>query len=297
MVKLEQDLYSNINIMGKFMNYKNTLLGIMLALSLLPTKSFSESISNNDNSQNFKLYISGQYKPGVPKFNNFSAKETNVKTQKLLGLLSGTSRKIDKYKDFSNTYIPDFQDSSTGFGAAVGYISYKGIRFEIESSYEEFQVNIHDNCEGTIEPCRYFALARSVGRRGWPDQNNYTVMKNTGLSMTSVMFNGCYNIMSNKLEISPYICIGIGGDFIDFFDSTHIKLAYQGKLGISYSLLPDVTLFVDGYYHRIANNQFKNLNVLQPVELKYEPKITSATATMNVTYFGGEVGIRFIFNS
>ena len=192
------------------MNYKNTLLGVAFALSLLPIQSFSESISNNDSNKNFELYISGQYKPGVPNFNNFSATEPNVTIKKLLYLNTSVKDKIYDSEYFSGTYIPNFQDSSTGFGAAVGYLSHKGIRFELESSYEEFEINIYDNCEGVIQPCRYFALARSLDKDGKLEQNNYSIMKNTGLSITSIMFNGCYNVLSKKSEISPYICVGIG---------------------------------------------------------------------------------------
>ncbi|QGR02930.1 P44/Msp2 family outer membrane protein [Ehrlichia ruminantium] len=274
------------------MNYKNALLGVALVLSLLPIQSFSGPISNNDDNQKTGLYISGQYKPGVQNFNILSATETNINSEKLLWLKSSFTADIKKFSNFSDTSGPNFQDSSTGFGAAVGYLFHKGIRLEIEASYEKFDINIYDQCEGALEPCRHFALVRPMNIHRY---GQFTVLKNTGLSVTSIMFNGCYNILSNKLEVSPYVCVGIGQDLIDFFEATHVKLAYQGKIGISYSLLPDVTLFVDGYYHRVINNQFKNLKVLDPVELKYSPKITTAIVTMNVIYFGGEAGIRFTF--
>ncbi|MGN7618834.1 MAG: P44/Msp2 family outer membrane protein [Ehrlichia sp.] len=81
----------------------------------------------------------------------------------------------------------------------------------------------------------------------------------------------------------------------NFFDALHVKFAYQGKLGISYELSSRISVFADGYYHKVIGDQFKNLNVNHVVELDTFPKATSAVATLNIGYFGGELGVRFVF--
>ena len=98
------------------------------------------------------------------------------------------------------------------------------------------------------------------------------------------------------MSASPYICIGIGGDFTEFFDQLHVKLAYQGKIGISYPIYNKINLFANGYYHIVIGNKFKNLNVLlYTAELENVPRVTSAVAMLNVSYFGGEIGVRLTF--
>ena len=270
--------------------------GITLACLLLPNISFSET-TNNGIDKYSRLYISGQYKPGFSYFNKFSVRETDHYTKKLIGL-KHDAISIDDLKTHSNFNIAydnvTFQNNIISFSGAIGYSDSTGARFELEGSYEEFDVTDPGDCI-VKDIYRYFALARTVDSSSPQSGGKYTVMRNDGVSITSVIFNGCYDLSLEDLEISPYVCIGIGGDFIEFFDALHIKLAYQGKLGISYSFSTRSSLFIDGYYHQVIGNQFNNLNVQHVVELHDAPKATSAIATLNVSYFGGEVGIRLMF--
>ena len=77
----------------------------------------------------------------------------------------------------------------------------------------------------------------------------YTILKNNGITIISNMINLCYEKQRNNL--TPYICFGIGGDFIEIFDTTKIKVAYQGKFGINYSLTSRVSLLVGRQYHKL----------------------------------------------
>ena len=117
-------------------------------------------------------------------------------------------------------------------------------------------------------------------------------MKNTGLSILSIIINGCHDFSIDELKISPYICAGIGINAIEFFDALHIKFAYQGKIGVSYPLANSIRLFSNGYYHKVVGNKFKNLEVIHVGNLHHSPWYTSAIATLNIGYFGVEVGIK-----
>ncbi|AHC39610.1 P44/Msp2 family outer membrane protein [Ehrlichia muris] len=296
------------------MNKKNRFIAAGTALMYLllsPNISFSENINSNVNKS--RLYISGQYKPSVSVFSNFSVKETNVPTKQLVALKKdvdsveidkGAGKGLSKTDNFTLPYMPKFQDNVANFSGAVGFF-YKGLRIELEGSYEEFDVKDPGGYTKVKDAYRYFALARDTETGTTQPKNKesstspngvyYTVMKNDGLSISSGMINGCYDFTLGSLPISPYMCIGMGVDAIQFFDALHIKFAHQGKVGITYSLSSNVSLFADGYYHKVLGNKFKNLNVQHVYELQNPPKATSAIATLDVGYFGGEVGARFIF--
>lgn len=286
------------------------IIGTALTL-LLPNASFSEVIISNN--RHSVLYVSGQYKPGISHFRKFSVKETNAPTIQLVGLkhdVTSIKKTINTSTNFNVPYKVTFQNDIISFSGAIGYSSSKGPRVELEGSYEEFDVI--DPGDYLIKDAhRYFAVPRAMNDSipTTPNDKKFTVMRNDGISIASVMFNGCYDIPLSKLGMSPYICAGIGGDFIEFFDVLHIKPAYQGKIGINYSLFVKANLFIDGYYHKVIGKQFNNLSVQHVVTLKTltteagdaevsaktDPTTAYAVAILNVGYFGGEIGMRFMF--
>ncbi|MCZ6902215.1 MAG: P44/Msp2 family outer membrane protein [Rickettsia endosymbiont of Ixodes persulcatus] len=292
--------------MVKKLNFVNAVLALLLFL--FPFQSFTISIDNNIITQKVGLYISGQYKPSVPYFKSFSVEENN-KVVDLAGLDTGvsyiTEATLQDNTKFSIPYIAKFKNNFTNFSSAIGYYSGQGLRLELEGSYGNFDVVNCKNC--TVKDAgRYFALVREKEPNQFypkthdnsgsnPKTSYYTFMKNNGISIASVMMNSCYDFSFNNLNILPYVCVGIGGDFIEFFEATYIKFACQGKIGINYTISPSISIFTDGYYHKVINNQFKNLHVKYPHTLKNSPKITFATAKLNIGYLGGEIGMRFIF--
>ncbi|AUO55141.1 P44/Msp2 family outer membrane protein [Ehrlichia canis] len=295
------------------MNSKSKFFTICTSLICLlssPNTSLSNFIGNS--TKHSGLYVSGQYKPSVSIFSKFSVKETNTHTVQLVALkkdvnsismnISNGATGISKATDFNLPYVAEFQDNAFNFSGAIGYSLFEQLNIEVEGSYEEFDAK---NPGGYIlnDAFRYFALAREMGQEEngnkhlSPKENDtsktyYTVMRNNGLSILSIMINGCYNLPLNDLSISPYFCTGIGVDAIEFFDALHLKLALQSKIGATYQLSDNISLFTNGYYHQVIGDQFKNLKVQYIGELKENPKITSAVATLNVGYFGGEIGVR-----
>ncbi|CAH58606.1 P44/Msp2 family outer membrane protein [Ehrlichia ruminantium] len=310
------------------MTNKLTFTGTVLALLLcIPNTSFSEIKYNNNTHIQYSIYVSGQYKPSVSNFRNFSVKETNTYTKNLIGVKKDitslevhtnnnkpiVSRRnpnpgptikatgISHPSNFNIPYNPEFQDNIINFSGTIGYQFSKSKRIEIEGSYKIFDVKDPGGYM-LYDAYRYFALAREMNDTKFEPKpyqldnvfNNFyhTVMKNTGLSIISVMINGCHDFHVNELKISPYICAGVGINTIEFFDTSHIKFAYQGKIGISYPLSNNIKVFSNGYYHKVAGNKFKNLEVIHVANLHNAPWYTSAIATLNIGYFGAEVGIR-----
>ncbi|RZB12689.1 P44/Msp2 family outer membrane protein [Ehrlichia minasensis] len=280
------------------------ILGSMLVClaAYLPIQSLSESNNVIYNTKHTGLYISGQYKPSVSHFSDFSVKETYVNTEALFGLKQGissilrSSATTQQVENFNVPYTAKFQDSLASFSVAVGYIAHHGPRIEVEGSYEEFDVKNPGNYT-TTDAHRYIALAREKDQiyQTYPTTNKYVIIKNNGISVVSIIINGCYDIALNDSKILPYICAGFGGDFIEFFSAIRFKFAYQGKIGISYPLSSNTILFADGYYHKVISSQFKNLNVEHVVTDLTEFKVTSAIASLNIEYLGGEFGLKFIF--
>ncbi|AHX05150.1 outer membrane beta-barrel domain protein [Ehrlichia chaffeensis str. Liberty] len=278
-------------------NKKSIITGTVLAsLLLLSSIESSSAVSHNHIRTNTGgIYITGQYRPGVSHFTNFSVKETTTDTKVLVSYKKEqTSIDLTAHSNFNGIYTVKFQDNAASFSGAIGYSYTEGLRLEVEGSYETFDVKDPKDYSAK-DAFRFFALARPTSSTPPIENYKYTVMKNNGLSVASIMINGCYDLSFNNVVVSPYICAGIGEDFIEFFDTLHIKFAYQGKLGISYYLSPKINIFADGYYHRVIGNKFKNLNVNHVVELTDFPKPTSAVATLNVAYFGGEAGVKLTF--
>ncbi|CEI84728.1 Major outer membrane protein P30-14 [Ehrlichia minasensis] len=280
---------------------------LVFLLLLFPFQSFTLYIHDHEVTQNVGMYISSQYKPSIPYFKNFIIEENSHQSVELMGLANDVTH-VTKHilKDntkFNVPYIAKFRNSLINLSGAVGYHSGQGPRLEIEGSYENFDVANCKNCAADAN--RYFALARNKDHSNSHPKSHqtisngylshYTIMKNNGISIASVMLNGCYDFSFNNVKISPYVCAGIGGDFITLFETMHIKFAYQGKFGISYLISPSVSIFASGHYHKVADNIFKNLHVKYIYGLYESPNITSAIAKLRIGYFGSEVGVRLVF--
>ena len=296
------------------MNNKSQFLircTLLMCMLLLPNISFAKV----NNEKHSGLYISGQYKPSVSVFSNFSVKETNFHTKHLIALKqdvdsveidsSGNADTgISKPDNFTIPYTAEFQDNHTNCNGSIGYAFAEGPRVEIELSYEKFDVKNPIGYTTVKDAYRYFALARETESSAFQPKNNsspsptgiyHVVMKNDGLSILSNIVNVCYDFSLNNLPISPYLCGGMGINAIEFFDALHVKFAYQSKAGISYQILRKINLFIDVYYYQVTSNKFKNLKVQHVHELKDNPKVTSAVATLDIAYFGSEAGVRIIF--
>ncbi|AHX05015.1 P44/Msp2 family outer membrane protein [Ehrlichia japonica] len=283
------------------MNYKKIFVGSALIslMSILPYQSFADPVTSNDtgiNDSKEGFYISVKYNPSISHFRKFSAQETPINgttslTKKVIGLKKNGI--IITHSDFTTT-DPAFEFHNnliSGFSGSIGY-AMDGPRIELETAYQQFNAkNPDSNDSDSSDYYKYFGLSREDAIADL----KYVVLKNESITFMSLMINTCYDITAEGVPFIPYACAGIGADLISIFKDFNLKFAYQGKIGVSYPITPEVSAFIGGYYHGVIGNQFNKIPVITPVVLSEAPQVTSASVTLDTGYFGGEVGVRFTF--
>ncbi|AAZ68947.1 P44/Msp2 family outer membrane protein [Ehrlichia canis] len=278
------------------MNCKKILIttALISLMYSIPSISFSDTIQDGNMGGNF--YISGKYVPSVSHFGSFSAKEESKSTVGVFGLKhdwDGSPILKNKHADFT---VPNYSfryenNPFLGFAGAIGY-SMGGPRIEFEISYEAFDVK-SPNINYQNDAHRYCALSHHTSAAMEADK--FVFLKNEGLIDISLAINACYDIINDKVPVSPYICAGIGTDLISMFEATSPKISYQGKLGISYSINPETSVFIGGHFHRIIGNEFRDIPAIVPSNSTTISGPQFATVTLNVCHFGLELGGRFNF--
>ncbi|AUO55132.1 hypothetical protein C1I72_04725 [Ehrlichia canis] len=315
------------------MNYAKVFI-LVCIIFLFPSLSFA---TNNNyfvheiGKSIGHFYIGVQYKPGTPHFNRFSIADDSTfnlfaishtkdylfsystevqdlfslpqEQQNLLHYATGGSTTLNTLKDrnkFIPGYNPTYTDNLLGVGGIVGY-SINNLRIELEAFYEKFNIKAPTGYNYDTE---YFAIATVV----YKDKTKpvyYYCMKNTGIILSSFLVNTCYDFtLKIAKKIAPYLCLGVGGDFIDFLGQTRLKASYQAKAGLSYAISPNLTFFVDGSFHGYMNNQFPGLLVDYPADISVSmlsgdnatvySEFTTMLAKLNMIFLAGSIGIRFI---
>ena len=300
------------------MNCKKVFItsALISLICFLPEVSFSDTIEDNNITGSF--YISGKYMPTASHFGHFSAKEDKFSTAATFGLKEDYNN--EEIKDCKNTsnctsnagnlktlftkqnYSFKYENNPfLGFAGAVGY-SMDGPRVELEVSYETFDVKNPDNSYKN-NAHMYYLLKREASdlqtSTSGNQDNKSVYIKNEGLSDLSIMLNACYDIITDSIPFSPYVCAGIGTDLVSMFNVTNTKLSYQGKLGISYSISPEISIFVGGHFHKVIGTQFKDIPTILPTKVGSETLTAAdskhAIVTLNVLHFGAEIGGRVSF--
>ncbi|RZB12873.1 P44/Msp2 family outer membrane protein, partial [Ehrlichia minasensis] len=72
------------------------------------------------------------------------------------------------------------------------------------------------------------------------------------------------------------------------------KISYQGKLGLSYPINPEASVFIGGHFHRVIGDKFKDIPTLKALASNAATP-GAATVTLSVCHFGIEFGGRFNF--
>ncbi|CEI85324.1 Surface antigen msp4 [Ehrlichia minasensis] len=288
------------------MNCKRVLIASALIslMSFLPSISFSESIHEDNINGNF--YISAKYMPSASHFGVFSVKEDKTPTKGVFGLQQdwdgGTIEDVKSSYNPSNKFtVPNYSfkyenNPFLGFAGAIGY-SMGGPRIEFEVSYEIFDVKNQGNSYKN-DAHKYCALSRKEGSMPstpTSDANKFVFLQNEGLLDISLMINACYDITTESIPFSPYVCAGIGTDLVSMFETTNSKISYQGKLGLSYSISPEASVFVGGHFHRVIGNEFRDIPAITPAGATGINGTQFAIVTLNVCHFGLELGGRFTF--
>ncbi|KJV69421.1 P44/Msp2 family outer membrane protein [Candidatus Neoehrlichia procyonis] len=256
------------------MSFKNLFVRLLIAFFSL--QFFSSSV-------NASIYVGGHYKPAIMNIiKDFLVKGDSLNFfysilhNELLSNDQNTDSVIIKMASHNNPYNPAYSNSTLGLGGFIGY-SNNRMRIEIEVSHEKFGLHNFNNSDDKYLISFYNS------------SNSIHTIRASDISATAFMINLCHDFATDNLGISPYLCAGAGSNFIEVFDALRVKFIYQAKAGVSFIRLPKVIVFAGGYYEGIINSNFKNLY------FEY-PKYVSFTAKLNISYFGGEVGVRFTFN-
>ncbi|QGR03863.1 P44/Msp2 family outer membrane protein [Ehrlichia ruminantium] len=280
--------------MDKKMNYKKFILGVTLnalLFSLLPERA----VSNTDITENGNRFYAGiQYKAGIPHFDDFSASETIPGlTKGVYGLgLDLAKSDITKRSNFTRVYNPTYSTSSTGLGAMFGYY-FDNVRVELETSYLNFGIERQWYPEGS-ESHKFCAVARKDNAStNLENDHEFVVLENDGVKVKTLNINFCYDVAHGNIPLAPYVCAGIGGDYIKFIGVSLPKFSYQLKFGVNYPMSSRTMLFGGGYYHKVIGNQYNMVKLAYHHELSAMPKFTYVSANLDVGYFGCEIGIRF----
>nr|AVH68953.1 major surface protein 4 [Anaplasma phagocytophilum] len=282
------------------MNYKELLVGSLSAAAvcacslLISGSSFAYS-GNNDASDvsgvmNGSFYVSGSYSPSFPSISSFDISESdrggsyvkgynkNLSTLNVSDPISFTQN--DPSFKFAKSLLTSF-DGATGY--AIG-----GARVEVEVGYKKFETLAESDYKH-VESHNFVA----VGRDATLTPDNFFVMKIDSVKDISVMLNACYDVMHTDLPVSPYMCAGLGASFINIADHVTSKLAYRGKVGVSYKLTPEISLIAGGFYHGIFDEQYAGIPASNRVNIAGG---AAAKVKANIASYGFNIGARFAFN-
>ncbi|QGR02925.1 P44/Msp2 family outer membrane protein [Ehrlichia ruminantium] len=277
------------------MNHKNIFI-LTCLIFLLPSVSFSE---NNDNSSlsNYKFYVSGQYKPSISYFNKFSVTIRDNYTQALLSLketmppiASNFIVSDNNLSNFTVQHNPTYKNSLLGIGGNMG-IKLNNYRVELEVSYENFDLKVPS--EYFYEDAYKYFLVKTESH---PSYNNhyYYLIKNNSIKISPILVNVCYDVPPKNTQIFPYLCVGAGINVIDFLDKVHFKFSYQAKIGISYFVLPNLALFIDGSFHSHLSNELTYIPTYG-INSNYHNLSQASSVRLNINFLSSSIGIRFIY--
>ncbi|KJV69417.1 P44/Msp2 family outer membrane protein [Candidatus Neoehrlichia procyonis] len=272
-------------MIDKVFSIKNVF--IALAAVLVSTNNVSASNCGCQNSTTNGLYVSAYYSPTLSLIKNFTIGEHNNITKAVFGY-----KKDKTGNDINTTNIasfainnPEFQYGDnllSAFHGAIGCFLKSNLRGELEIGYENFSA-VPNN-----EMYNVYALSRNSAI----SSSQYVTVKIDAINTVSLMANTCYDFIN--ANIVPYICAGLGGNFVKITHNIVPKFSYKIKLGTTFKFNPKILIAIGGFYHGIFGNKYKYLLVDQPVQLSHTLNLNNAIAEFNFSYFGGEIGVRFM---
>ncbi|MGN7661190.1 MAG: P44/Msp2 family outer membrane protein [Anaplasma sp.] len=114
------------------------------------------------------------------------------------------------------------------------------------------------------------------------------------VAATSLIASSCYDLMWGKVPVAPYGCLGMGVSFMEAAKGggTKAEFACRAKLGLTYEITPQISLYGEALYHRAVNydNQRVAVTTLEGSEEIFRD--SRARVAFNLSYFAGGIGIR-----
>ncbi|UQD54277.1 P44/Msp2 family outer membrane protein [Anaplasma phagocytophilum] len=271
-------------------------LVIFCMILCVPFQAFSHESTDNFKSKN-RLYFAGTYKISVPNFGSLEVEESNSHVPNVGTVLRKSMKgnvlvSIEKHKSFDAYYKEEFYSNDYfGFSGSIGY-AINNFRIEVEGMNSEFKIKAG---KGSVHKDDAFYIA--LVRERTISNNNYVVVKNKSVAVTSVALSLCYDIKSLSDIVISYLCFGVSGNAVDLLETRKLTHGYYGRIGAGFLVTRDILLSVGGYYHRLHANEFSGLKLFIPASTAREmrPAPTSAHAKMDIAYLGVEMSLRYSF--
>ncbi|KJV69416.1 P44/Msp2 family outer membrane protein [Candidatus Neoehrlichia procyonis] len=268
------------------MGYAKLFIRFIAVISLIPSISVSAISKPNSNGS---YYVSAHYNPTLCKFFNFEIAEAYQKT--ILSHGYKTDSSVVNELQGTNFNVSNFQfnykdNLLLAFSSAVGYKKNNGSRIEFEVGYEKFNTKTDTEYQNE-DAYKIIALKRS----SYLQHADYITVKIDAITTVSLMANLCYDLHISK--VVPYACAGIGSNIVHITQNYVVpKFSYQAKAGINFSVNPKTSIFLGGFYHSILDKTYNGIPANMPKNLFCS--FNGVVATFDLSYFGGEVGVRFI---
>nr|ADH15871.1 major surface protein 4 [Anaplasma marginale] len=262
----------------------------LLVSGAVVASPMSHEVASEGGVMGGSFYVGAAYSPAFPSVTSFDMRESSKETSYVRGYdKSIATIDVSVPANFSKSgYTFAFSKNLiTSFDGAVGY-SLGGARVELEASYRRFATL----ADGQYAKSGAESLA-AITRDANITETNYFVVKIDEITNTSVMLNGCYDVLHTDLPVSPYVCAGIGASFVDISKQVTTKLPYRGKVGNSYQFTPEISLGAGGGYHRLFDESYKDIPAHHSVEFSGEAK---ASVKAHIADYGFNLGARFLFS-
>lgn len=266
---------------------------VFFMLSLFPFQAFSHDSGDTEKPMK-SLYFSGAYKSSFSNFGSLDIEESasnvpQVGTAAKMSMKGGVVVNINDHNSFGPYRTAFYENDYFGFSGSIGY-SIGSLRIELEKMKSEFRVRGGNGSVHEDDPS-YIALVRAEPITA----NNYVVVKNKKVGISSVAFNVCYDINAKYDPIVSYLCLGLSGNALNIFETKKVTHGYYSKIGVGVLVTEKVVLFLGGYYHILHDSDFGSLKLIVPTAAVLRPLPTTAHAKMDLAYLGGEIGLRYSF--
>ncbi|WP_447582320.1 P44/Msp2 family outer membrane protein [Anaplasma marginale] len=149
-----------------------------------------------------------------------------------------------------------------------------------------------DNNEEILKKEREMILA-ALGRIGGYKIEIPAVVANTFGA------NYCYDVSTMRMGgLSPYGCVSVGMSFLKVAKTGTPRFTYGAKLGVSYELSPQASIFVDGAYRRVMEYKeqcrVSTLSAASEYRAYTEEEDVKARVSFGLHHLALEAGLRFI---
>ncbi|WP_339048375.1 P44/Msp2 family outer membrane protein [Candidatus Mesenet endosymbiont of Phosphuga atrata] len=272
---------------------------VVTLLTFIPTHSFSAPVTL---SKYFSAHYNGEFFNSIGEFDG-KEDANGAKTEKIIGYYNKNGE-VGVYRP---EYKPGLAASIIPFGCSIEHPDISGsFRGEFEVLYS--QVNTKDDgyvekddkdnkkreMAKQVELIRDDATSNGAGANlDWvSDIDNSSnkeyratfKMKNEGFNNVAGMLNVYYDWpLQGNSKVAPYVGIGCGVTRIEHLKIVEYDFAYQGKVGVSYTVAPNAKFFV-GYrfFNRLGDkfNKVKPLYQIPAGANQYAGRMESTTAAI-----------------